>query len=164
MAELPDDPLSELMSTAGKFVVVWLGAGSTLDVPLKTMPVQNGVVDPPTYEDAYLVEGYGTPIGGGTTYVAMHSGRGIPEAAGSALINTKTGKSTLHGGELVFVDGVAYEVTEVRVLRKGSVATEGDIWEQVDGRLVVFTCVPLDSGPGVNHVVVLIAERVGLYS
>lgn len=158
MAEPPTDRFDAVSSSAGRFRV--LHHPAALNVPLKSMPVTDGVVNPPTHEDAYLIEGYGTPHGEGTTYVAMHSGRGLPEAAGSALIDTETGEATLDGGELLFVDGVTFRVSEVRVLGKGSVAGEEDLWQQVDGRLVVFTCIPLDSGPGVNHVVVVIADQI----
>lgn len=126
-----------------------------LNVPLKTMPVRDGVVNPPTYEDAYLVEGYGSPYSPGTSYVALHSARGLPSAAGNALIDPDTQTSTVEVDDRVIVDGLIYRVTEVRLIEQDVVVDESDIWEQVDGRLVVFTCMQLDRGPSVDNVVII---------
>lgn len=126
-----------------------------LNVPLKTMPVIEGVVNPPTYEDAYLVEGYGSPYSPGTAYVAMHSARGLPSAAGNALIDPDTQTSTVNVDDRIILDGVIYRVTEVRMVGKEQVVHEPGLWEQVDGRLVVFTCMQLDHGPSVDNVVII---------
>lgn len=157
MADVSDPPSWVTTDSAGNFMVV--AGGVSLSVPLKTMPVMEGVVNPPTYEDAYLIEGYGTPNGGGTSYVAMHSARGLEGAAGNALIDIETGLPTLEGGEWLLVDRVAYEVTEVRLVGKGSITEEPGIWEQVDGRLVVFTCMQLHRGPSLDNVVIIAEAR-----
>ena len=126
-------------------------------VPLSSMAVENGQVNPPTTTDAYLVAGYGTLRGEGTSYVAMHSGRGV-DAVGNSLIDVASGESAAKVGDNLFVDAIAYTVTQVRVVPKGDLSTEAGIWEQVDGRLVVFTCLQRESGPSLSNVVI-IAER-----
>lgn len=126
--------------------------------PLLSMPVTGGVVDPPTYTDAYLIEGYGAPRRSGTTYVAMHSGRGT-DAIGNALIDIRAGSSIVTIGELLIVDAVDYRVTSVEMVDKVVVTDRPDLWRQVDGRLVVFTCLARPTGKSLQNVVIT-ADRV----
>lgn len=53
---------------------------------------------------------------------------------------------------------MAYTVTEVRLIDKGAVPLTADLWQPVDGRLVLFTCLQRSSGRSLQNVVV-VAER-----
>lgn len=128
-----------------------------LSVPLGTAAVESGVVTPPTFDAAYVVEGYGRPGGRGTTYVAVHSGNGI-EAAGNALIDVAAGRSTVLPGAVMAVDGTFYEVIEVRVVDKALLVEDARLWEPVDGRLVLFTCLQREAGRSLQNVVVVAEE------
>ncbi|OIQ79914.1 hypothetical protein GALL_383470 [mine drainage metagenome] len=139
---------------AGRFIVPAVG----LSVPLGTMSVSHGAVNPPTIHSAYLINGYGTPHGNGTAYVALHSGRGL-DAAGNALFDIAAGAPTVKTGEVVIVDAVYYKVTDVRLVKKSDVVNDSDIWKQQDGRLVVFTCLQRPAGVSLQNIVI-VAERV----
>lgn len=137
---------------AGHLVIPTLG----FDVPLLTMAVVDGAVNPPTFTDAYVVTGYGTPAGKGTTYVAMHSCR--KSCAGDPLIDVASGSSRVSVGDVVFIDGVPYMVSQVRMVEKVELTAQSDLWQSVDGRAVIFTCLQRPHGKSLDNVVI-IAER-----
>lgn len=137
-----DDAAADVGETDGRVAAPRQG----LDVPLRTMAVTGGLLTPPTLTDAYLLRGHGEPAlpGSGTTIVAMHAVAG-GRAPGNAFVET-TGTGpvvTVHPGDPLVVDGVAYTVTSTEVLDKRAATTAPDIWGPAgDGpdRLVVLTC------------------------
>lgn len=131
-----------------------------LDAPLLHMAVPaDGALDPATRWDAYLVDGYGTPAeaSSGTVFVVMHSGRGETQALGNALVNRDTGHPALAVGAQLEVDGVMFAVTGSRVVAKGSLHDQADLWNGSHA-LAVITCQQYaDGSPSENSVT--FAER-----
>lgn len=110
--------------------------------PLLHMSVPaDGVLDPASWWDFYLVDGYGSPSDpdSGTVFVAAHSGRGSTEALGDVLEDRVTGKPALEVGSLIIIDGVKFEVTGSRVAAKGQLSAEADLWDSSHDA-VITTC------------------------
>ena len=131
-----------------------------LDAPHLHMTVpSDGTLDPATWWDAYLIDGYGTPgnEASGTVFIAMHSGRGSTQALGNAIVNRDTGMPALAVGAELVVDGVTFRVTGGRVAAKGSLHDEADLWDG-SRALVLITCQQYaDDRPSQNSLI--FAER-----
>jgi hypothetical protein len=127
-----------------------------LSAPLLHMAVdESGVLDPPTWFDAYAVDGYGSPrdVDSRTVFLALHSGRGTTDAIGNALVDRTTGTSTLEVGTPLVVDGVRFSVTGTRTLEKGTMSDQADLWDGTHD-LILVTCSQYSDGrPSQNSVV-----------
>ncbi|QAY69120.1 class F sortase [Xylanimonas protaetiae] len=143
---------------AGRFVAPRQG----LDVPLVAMNVVDGVINPPTLTDAFLVRGHGTPQepGSGLVVLAMHAVRG-GNAPGNAFFAMEAAESpvTVEVGDVLLVDGVAYTVTGHRVMSKDDAASSAEVWGDPagrDGELVLITCLQRqgESGSATDNLVV----------
>lgn len=145
--------------STGRLVVPQVG----IDAPALTYALTDGIGDPPTHQDAYVVEGYGKPSDptSGTAYVLVHSGY-QGEALGDLLTDTEAKDSYLEPDDLFYVDGVEFEVVSEARHSKDSlerVDASGiplvpEVWEDVEGRLVLMTCLQRAQGSSVEVVVV----------
>lgn len=110
-----------------------------------------------------MVDGYGSPsdLSSGTSYLLLHSGyRG--EAVGDYLTDRSARESHLTAGDRFYVDGVEYEVVSEAVHSKSAlegVDTSGvplvpEVWEDVDGRLHLMTCLQRPEGRSADVLVV----------
>lgn len=141
----PDVPAAQSVTgSAGLLVIDSLA----LSAPLLNMTVPaDGVIDPPTFGDAYVIDGgYGTPSdeSSGTVFIALHSGRGTSDdtatpALGNALFDRQSQTPSLVEGDDVLVDGVKFVVTGNRVTEQGSLHDEPDLWDGTHA-LVIVTC------------------------
>ena len=151
--------------TAGRLMVPQVG----IDAPVLSYALTSGIADPPTWTDAYVVDGYGSPSDptSGTSYVLVHSGyRG--QALGDLLTDTTAGESHLDPGDLFYVDGTAFEVvSEARYAKNDVEATDPagvplvpEVWEDMDGRLVLMTCLQAGQSGHAVEVVVVTAQAI----
>lgn len=114
-----------------------------LNVPLGELNEVDGVINPPGFASAYLVRNYGARLAGatkGTVFVAMHSCRGGAVCPGNYLINVDAGTASVKPGADVYLAGLHYRVTTWQKVYKPDVQTDGAIWVNAPGRLVLFTC------------------------
>lgn len=140
----PDPAAADPRPLPGRFVAPAVG----LDVPLAAMRAVDGVINPPTATDAFLLDGFGTPgePGTGLVVAAMHAVRG-GNAPGNALaaVGPHGSVPVVAVGDRIVVAGVTYAVTGTRVLDKAAAATDPAVWADAaarDGELVVLTCLP----------------------
>lgn len=142
----------------GRFVIERLD----VDVPLKTFTPEGGVADPPTWDDAWLADVYGSPSDpdSGTSIVFLHSGIREPDAVGNRLLDRAAHASTLHTGDVLNVDGSEFIVSSTHVLSKDEVeAGAEEVWLNEDGRLVLITCLARPGEQKAVDVVVVVAQR-----
>lgn len=133
-AQLPPDPV---------VVAPELSVPSLrLSVPLEGITVTDGSITPPTFDRAYLVDGYSTSLttaADGRLIVVFHSrrdGSGI----GNAFFNQQTGHPTVSVGETIVVGGNTYRVRDVSSVSKEQMPERTDVWEAPPGTLALITC------------------------
>ena len=128
-----------------------------IDAELKKLSVNtDGRVNPPSAADVYAIRGYGDPRvpGSGTTYLAVHSGRG--GVVGNRLVDASGKSSAVEVGTRIIVAGAIYAVTGSAIVDKDELTSDEHIWSgAVD--LVVLTCLP-NGAKSVNNVVIF-AQR-----
>ena len=128
-----------------------------IDAELKKLSVNtDGRVNPPSAADVYAISGYGDPRvpGSGTTYLAVHSGRG--GVVGNRLVDASGKSSAVEVGTRIIVAGAIYAVTGSAIVDKDELTSDEHIWSgAVD--LVVLTCLP-NGAKSVNNVVIF-AQR-----
>lgn len=133
-----------------------------LDVPLDTMRVRHGVVDPPGFAAAYEVQGLTTDVPSATgTYIAMHALRGGGRAPGNALWDTDAGRPRIAIGDTVRVDGASWRVTGIGTPTKQSVPGSDRLWSTTPDELVLLTCLETPDGRPSTRNVVVTAEPAG---
>lgn len=131
-----------------------------LDVPLGSMRVRRGVVDPPGFAAAYRVTGLPAQVPSATgTYIAMHALRGGGRAPGNALWDTAAGRARIAVGDLVSVDGGSWRVTAIGTPTKRSVPGDDRLWSTGPDDLVLLTCLERPDGRPSTRNVVVTAER-----
>lgn len=137
----PDVARARAEPTGGRFVA----PRQRLSVPLLSASVVDDLIVPPTLTDAYVIRDYGRldDRRSGLVVVAMHSVRG-GRGPGNAFFEPGSGRTpSVAAGDPLVVDGTAYEVTEVRVARRGTAATDPRLWDRWRERgdeLAVVTC------------------------
>lgn len=144
------DPAADPSATGGRFQA----PGQGLDVPLLTMSVSGGVLNPPTFTDAYLVRDpdRATADGVRPLVVAVHAVRD-GRAPGNAFFEPRSADPalTVGPGDELLVDGVRYVVGATEVLSKADAARSPRIWgpdPEGDRRLVVVTCLQRSGSAG----------------
>lgn len=130
-----------------------------IDTELKTLSLyhESGqpVLNPPTSDHPYLVRDYGTPNDPAhMTVIAMHSIRHAPHIPGSKLINIEHGTATVAPGDTVYVDDIKYTITKIHNEPKRQVASDGALWRDEPGKLLLFTCLQRASGHSFNNIVI----------
>ncbi|WIB68003.1 class F sortase [Curtobacterium sp. MCBD17_035] len=129
-----------------------------LDVPLARLAAVGGVITPPGFTSAYVVDGLGASLAEGdrgTVFVVMHSLRNGGLAPGNFLIDVARRRASVAPGTVISVGGVEYRVSTARVVPKGRLASTSSIWRDVPGRLVVITCLQRPDGRrSVDNVVI----------
>ncbi len=146
----PDLAAADLRATGGRFQVPSLG----LDVPLLEMTVADGVLNPPTLTDAFVIRDPDRTPGHASrpTIVAMHAVRD-GRAPGNAFFEpgAVNPSVTVIPGHELRVDGVVYSIVDTEALPKADAARSPDIWGRHpdgDRRLVVVTCLQRQGGAG----------------
>lgn len=134
-----------------------------LEADVREVSPEGGVIDPPTFDHAYVIAPYGRPGSDNTTYIAGHSwNRG--DAVFNPLLDVPTQEGTLEAGDIVELtqDGetFTYEVTSSVRYPKGSLADEDEVWRAVPGRLVLITCFQRNDGARSRDNLVVTAELV----
>jgi sortase (surface protein transpeptidase) len=130
--------------------------GMTVTVPAvgvraKVLPLkpQGGVLDPPTLNDAYLIENYGLPGSQNTVYIAGHSWD-TGKAVFNPLFDIRAQRTEVEPGDEVVV--TAPEATYTYVVERSeryprpTLDRQREVWEIVPGRLVLITCFQPDDG------------------
>lgn len=124
-------------------------------------PAAGETLDPPTTTEAFIVTGagWGTPhnTDAGSIMIAMHSSRSGPPALGDTLLDRSSGTLLLEPLDRIRVDGVAFTITETRIVAKGSLIDEPDIWDSTVDLLIV-TCAQYDGRP--SDLGLILAQRV----
>ena len=128
-----------------------------LDVRLGEIRTRNGVLNPPSYDGAYLVRDLGTADG--TTFVVMHSLRG-GIGPGNAVIDIPGGRVALEPGALIEVGCTTFRLTETHVVAKTELPSRADIWQDVPGRLALMTCLQNARNTPSTANAVIIAEQL----
>lgn len=151
-----DDPDGDSRPDIGKrFIIDSVG----LDVPLGTARMTGNRIAPPGFTSAYVMTNLGTDLDhpeDGTVFVATHSLRGGGRAPGNYLIDIARQTAAVHPGDTVLVAGVEYRIAETRVIAKTQIADVPEVWADVPGRLVVFTCLQnQQNAPSANNLVVI---------
>lgn len=130
-------PVAPIVPT-GRLIV----PSAHLNARMLTMKVpSDGILVPPDFGDVFLVDGYGSPLDpqSGTVFVAMHASPAASDhAVGSKLQNAK-GIPTVKDGAQIVLDGAGYTVTGYRIVRKGSLVDQKDLWNGSHD-LVLITC------------------------
>lgn len=148
----------DIHDTNGRMVIEQVG----MDVPLASMRVPNGVINPPGFTKAYVIRNFG--VGNvnkaeqGTVFVTMHSvKRGF--APGNYFIDVGKEYSKVKPGFLVEVSGKDYVVKKNMLVRKTKLKNTAEVWEDTPGKLVIITCIQLPRGMGSSaHNLVTFAE------
>lgn len=155
-----EDPASDATPDIGeRFIVESVG----LDVPLGTARMTGNRIAPPGFTSAYVMSNLGAGIEkpeSGTVFVAAHSLRGGGRAPGNYLIDVPGRGAAVHPGDTINVAGLRYRVTQTRVIPKGQIADVSDVWADVPGRLVVFTCLQNPQNTPSTENLVIIGELV----
>lgn len=134
----PHDQVSfPLPSATGRLVI----PAAHLNARLLTMSVPaDGILIPPDFGDTFMVNGYGNPrTDSGTVFVAMHASPASFDHAVGSLLQNSAGVPTVKAGVKVIVNGINYTITGNRVVRKGSLADQKDLWNNSHD-LVLITC------------------------
>ncbi|MFF2269344.1 hypothetical protein ACFVTZ_13830 [Cellulosimicrobium cellulans] len=136
--------------TGGRFEAPAQG----LDVPLSVTSGSDGVLDPPTLTEAFVLDDPGrtTDAGVRPLVVAMHAVRD-GRAPGNAFFErgARDPAVTVAPGDALRVDGATYVVEGTEVLAKDAAAVSPEVWgRRTDGarRLVVLTCLQRTGASG----------------
>lgn len=144
IAEMDIKPLE------GDLVVESVGLATSL----KEMSLVNNVINPPGFDSAYMVRGWGTPDNPEqNTIVALHSikGRDVP---GNKLMDMEGKRTTVEKGDIIKVQGKSYRVYGATTLGKEAVSQDDKLWENHPGKLLLFTCLQRNAGYSVENVVI----------
>jgi len=158
----PDVANANVSPIKGRFMM----PAHDLDVPLYLMSAHDGLVNPPTLTDAFVLRGSRavTPLGTTPLIVTMHAVRG-GTAPGNAFFDAATGTDAVRVavGDLLYVAGETYSITAVVIMTQADAAASSSIWGMFpDGeqRLVVITCVQRPGARGrATENLVLYAQR-----
>ena len=142
--------------SAHRLVIPKVGVDTQLKVMSTYSRGGERMINPPTFEDAYLVRDWGdaNEAEESMVVVALHSTRRLPDVAGSRLIDIEAGKARVGAGDEIGVDGHVYRVKAVHVQSKKSVPSAAELWRQEPGKLLIFTCLQRSSGRSLDNVIV----------
>lgn len=124
-----------------------------IDAELKAMSVSaNGRVNPATPTDVYAIRGFGDPrvLDSGTTYLAVHSGRG--GVVGNQLVDVSGAASAVEPGTRIIVAGAPFVVTESAVVGKDRLTSDEQLWSG-EHDLIILTCLP-NGAKSIDNVVI----------
>ncbi|KYH43415.1 class F sortase [Branchiibius sp. NY16-3462-2] len=153
---VPDDPPdvqgAQVRSTGKRFVAPDQG----LDVPLDSMDVTGGVINPPSFATAFLIRQYGQPDdpASGLSVVTMHAVYG-GRSPGNYLFSMAPDDShaVIRAGDPVLVAGVGYTVTSTMVIDKVAATDSQRMWgrwKERGNELMIITCLQR-AGQGSVH-------------
>lgn len=114
--------------------------------------------EPPTWTGVYQVvdEAHGFPATGGTAFYITHarSPWSAERGEGNDWVDVLTTP-----GDIVLLDGTRFVIDAVISAAKTDIGAV-PIWEHIEGRAVLITCVPRWEGSAVeNRIIILEAER-----
>ena len=146
-------------------------AGTTVAVPAvgvraKVLPINpdNGALDPPTLNDAYIIAPYGKPGSkDNTVYIAGHSWD-EGKAVFNALFDRRAQTTEVTKGDEVLVTtpeaDYVYVVQRTKRYPRRSLSGAEEVWRKVPGRLLLITCFqPDDGGEAQDNLVVYATLR-----
>ena len=153
---VPDDPpdvqAAHVRSTGERFVAPDQG----LDVPLDSMDVTGGVINPPSFTAAFLIRQYGRPAdpASGLSVVTMHAVYG-GRSPGNYLFSMAPADShaVISAGDPVVVGGVGYTVTSTMIIGKVAAVDSQRMWgrwKERGNELMIVTCLQR-AGQGSLH-------------
>lgn len=127
----------------------------SMSADLQSMSEVNGVINPPGLESAYMLRGHGSPgqPNSGTTFIAIHSVQGA-NLPGNKLIDVDAARSALDTGDAIEILGHKYRVTNSHTVDKTDIGSQEGLWDEVDGKLVVLTCLQRTQGRSLQNVVI----------
>lgn len=131
-----------------------------LTVPLAVIDVKNGEITPPTFDTAYVVNGYSTSLvdaAAGSIYVVFHSQRD-GEGIGNKFFNQQTGEPAITTGDTIALDGTSFTVRETLSVGKDELPYRDDIWEGKPGTLYLITCLQNPQGSPSTHNFIVVAD------
>ena len=127
-----------------------------LDVPVGSIRAVDGVINPPKFDRAYVVDNIGSSLdknSDGTVFLVTHSvRRGF--APGNALIDVSEKRARVNVGDKIYVADNVFRVTGFENVARKSIADSPRIWENVPGRLVLITCMQRSNGKPVENAVI----------
>jgi hypothetical protein len=141
-------------SGQGRFIVQSVG----LNVPLGVVNTVDNQIVPPSFTSAYVIANEGTSLADaarGTVYVAMHSLRNGAIGPGNYLYDVNTAKPKLREGARIRVGNRVFAADGWVSIPKNQLPSREDIWNDVPGRLVIFTCLQLpDNSPSAQNFII----------
>ena len=144
--------------------------GMTVAVPAvglqaKVLPLkpQGGVLDPPTLDDAYLIDDYGLPGSQNTVYLAGHSWD-TGKAVFNPLFDIRAQRAEVEPGDEVVISApegtYTYVVQRTKRYPRPTLDRQRELWRIVPGRLVLITCFqPDDGGEAEDNLIVYATLR-----
>jgi hypothetical protein len=137
-----------------------------VDAPIKPIAFQNHEINPPTVDDVYWINAYGSPgvDADNTVYLVGHSwDQG--DAVFNALFDRASQTSRLEPGaeiDVVTAAGtVRYRVDYTVRYPRNELADKGEVWTIVPGRLILITCFQQNNGLDATDNFVVFATVVG---
>jgi sortase (surface protein transpeptidase) len=140
--------------------------GVTVAVPAvgvraRVLPItpNGGALDPPTLNEAYLIEPYGKPGSkDNTVYITGHSWD-EGKAVFNALFDRRAQTTEVNKGDEVLVTTAdadyTYVVEKTKRYPRNTLAAADEVWRKVPDRLLLITCFqPNDGGEAQDNLVV----------
>lgn len=143
--------------TSGRFVM----DGVSLDVPLKTQPWAD-VLSPGDHTSMWALvdESKGWVWDSNQIKLVTTHACSLRECPGNKLL-TEDNKPAVSAGEILYMDGDAYEIQDTVTIQKEEVI-ESELYESKPGKLLIVTCRPNEDGTvsTATHNVVITAQKV----
>jgi sortase (surface protein transpeptidase) len=159
----PPSPAEGLVTPAAPTRVEVPTVGLVVDV-LPVTP-DGGELDPPTLDEAYWIEPYGSPGTGSdnTVYLAGHSFDSGPAAFNPLFDKDSQVARVAPGDEVVVTTDsgrLTYEVEAAERYPKDELADVDEVWKVVPDRLVLITCFQRNGGGASQDNLVVYAHLV----
>jgi len=133
-----------------------------LDVPLGSVNVVGGLIDPPGFTSVYWVKNMGVSLeyaDEGTVYVVTHSLKSPSVAPGDYMIDQNTATVAVQKGAEIDVGDRTYTVDSSMTVSKDELGQQTDLWAGTPGMLVLITTVQagqyLPNGQSVTNVIII---------
>jgi hypothetical protein len=122
-----------------------------VDAPIKPIAFENHEINPPTVDDVYWINAYGSPgvDADNTVYLVGHSWDN-GDAVFNALFDKASQSARVQPGaeiDVITADGtVRYRVDYTVRYPRNELADKGEVWTIVPGRLILITCFQQNNG------------------
>jgi len=122
-----------------------------LNVPLGEVNEVDGVINPPGFSSVYRLRNLGVTLKNaeqGTVYTATHSLRPPGVGPGNYVINVASGTVIVPVGGEIDVGDRVYSMVSYRIINKGDLGAQQDLWANTPGMLVFITCLQFPTAAG----------------